>query len=364
MKTVTRLLVASILIILPALTAASNYQGAVFVGTNHNNTNTDFTENEPANQVVMYNRDRNGKLYLVDRFETGGQGSGPAQRFAGDGLGSSRSIILSENNRWLYVTNAGSDTLSMFQVRKDGLRLRDVVPTGDGSPNERFPNSITNHRNLVYVLNSAGNGSITGFRRQGKRLSPIENSTRALDANQARFAPDPLFNPTQVTFTPDGSKLVVTIKDGPAEGAIPGVTPTGPGRILVFDVDRKGRPSQTFTQTNLDNRGPFGFSFDRQGNMLVSLFIGGPDLTSAVGSFRINQDGSLAPITPLVEAGGEVDLCWLENNGSFAYGANYGSAVISSFSIGSDGRLTLLDARAGLTDETDVSQGSTPLDLG
>ena len=80
--------------------------GAVFVGTNHNNmcltrpalkpTDTSCPDGlcpcptlpgEPANQVLMYNRAADGALTLIDRFDTGGQGSGPSIRFAGDGLG-------------------------------------------------------------------------------------------------------------------------------------------------------------------------------------------------------------------------------------------------------------------------------------
>ncbi len=308
-----------------------------------------------------------------DRFSvkltipTGGQGSGPGVRFAGDALGSARSVELSDNRRWLYVTNAGSDTISLFRVRRNGLELSDVVPTGDGSPSERFPNSVAQHGKLVYVLNAAGNGSITGFKRRGGRLVPIEGSTRFLDANQERFPPDALFNPTQVSFTPDGNQLVITIKDGPAAGSpapFEGIIPTGPGRVLVFNIDNRGVPSKNFVQTDFDNRGPFGFSFDGNGNLLVSLFIGGENFTSAVGSYRINSNGSLAPITPLVQVGEELDLCWLENNGRFAYGSNFGTGVISSFTIGSDGSLALLDAQAGLTQPTANSQGSTPIDLG
>lgn len=339
--------------------------GAVFVGLNHINTHADPGSGEPANRVAMYARANDGSLSLIDYFATGGQGSGPGQRFAGDGLGSSHSVLLSRNNRWLFVTNAGSNDVSVFRVRKDGLELTDVASTGDGSPSHRFPNSVTQHGRLVYVLNGADEGSITGFwlTRRG-RLSPIPGSTRLLDANQGRFAPDALFNPTQVSFTPDGKQLVVTIKDGPAAGALPGVTPTGPGRVLVFAVER-GRPSANYVQTDLNNTGPFGFSFDRQGNLLTALFIGGPNLTGAAGSFAINDDGSLTPITPLVPDG-EVDTCWLENNGRYAFGSNYTTGTISSFRIEVDGGLSLLDPVAGVTDVPDPfrSQGSTPLDLG
>ena len=163
--------------------------GAVFVGTNHNNTNTnDLDSDEPANRVVMYRRAHDGSLKLVDHFATGGQGSGPGIRFAGDGLGAAHSVQLSQDRRWLFVTNAGSNTVSVFRVKRNGLKLTDVVPTGDGSPSHRFPNSVTQHDDLVYVLNSAGNGSITGFRLTHRgRLNPIPDSTRGLEANQLRF---------------------------------------------------------------------------------------------------------------------------------------------------------------------------------
>src|SRR5687767_5007239 len=112
-------------------------EGAVFVGTNHNNTTAAA---EPANEVVMYRRAANGQLAMIGAFATGGQGSGPGQRFAGDGLGSGNSLRLSQDNRWLLVANAGSDTVSVMEVMADGLRLASVTPAGDGSQGHRFPN--------------------------------------------------------------------------------------------------------------------------------------------------------------------------------------------------------------------------------
>ena len=68
-----------------------------------------------------------GTLALIGRFPTGGQGSGPGTRFRGDGLGSANSVTLSTNHRWLFVTNAGSNSLSVFRVYPYGLDLRAVV---------------------------------------------------------------------------------------------------------------------------------------------------------------------------------------------------------------------------------------------
>ena len=341
--------------------------GAVFVGTNHNNT-SDSTE--PANQVAMYRRAADGQLTLLDYFATGGQGSGPSQRFAGDGLGAGNSLRLSKDNRWLFVANAGSNTVSVMRVGSDGLELVDSVPTGDGSRGHRFPNSVTQFGDLVYVLNAADEGSITGFRlADDGRLSPIAGSTRTLDANQGRFAPDPLANPTQIEFTPDGSRLVVTIKDGPAAGFVPDFTPTGPGRVLVWRVDADGLPAANYARTDFDNRGPFGFSFSSNGHLLIAEFIGGgleeidgmETLGGAAGSYTINEDGTLTAISAGVQ-NHQIDTCWLVNNGRYAYGANYTSGTVSSYTIGDDGSLTLLESVAGETEHPGNMQGSTPLD--
>ena len=352
----------------PSRSDTRDRASAVFVGTNHNNT-TDPTE--PANQVAYYRRATDGRLSLVGYYDTGGQGSGPSQRFAGDGLGSGSSLKVSDDGRWLLVTNAGSNTVSVFRIRKDRLERTDVEPTGDGSQSHRFPNSVTIHDDVVYVLSSGEDASITGFELSDKgRLTPISGSTRLLDANQPRFTPDPLSNATQVSLTPDGSQLVVSIKDGPAAGFVPGFTPTGAGRVLVFNVD-EDLPSAQPVQTDFANRGPFGFSFDGKGNLVVAQFIGGgvesvngrDELTGAVGSFRINDDGSLTALTAFA-GDHQLDTCWAVNNGRFAFGSNYSSGTISSFTIGADGKLSLLRSVAATTDDPGNQQGSTPLDLG
>ena len=392
-KCITRTHLASVLLLGLAILAVGpvaaadqvSSAGAVFVGTNHNNTHPTAPPGEPGNQVIMYHRASTGSLSLVGHFDTGGQGSGPSIRFAGDGLGSAHSVELSRDHRWLFVTNAGSNNVSVFRVLQTGLERTDLVPSGP--PGSVFPNSVTQHGDLVYVLNSAGNGNITGFRLSNNgTLDPILDSTRVINGNQDD-RPDTLFNPTQVSFTPDGRQLVVTIKDGPVAGLLPEflpqfqppnnptfITPTGPGRVLVFDVGPDGRPGHDFTQTNLDNLGPFGFSFDLQGRLLVALFLGGPPVpggspTGAAGSFRIRRDGSLNGIT-VAALNFQLDTCWLENNGRYAYGANYTSGTVSSFLIGGGGALRLLDRVAGVTDELPRGsvqgqnrQGSTPLDI-
>ncbi len=98
---------------------------------------------------------------------TGGLGSGA-------GLGSEGSVTLSANGRWLFVVNAGSNQISAFSVRENGLTLTDVVDLGG-----LMPISLTVRGSLVYVLNAGGSGNITGFRlRAHGKLAPLAGTTQ------------------------------------------------------------------------------------------------------------------------------------------------------------------------------------------
>jgi 6-phosphogluconolactonase (cycloisomerase 2 family) len=93
----------------------------------------------------------------------------------------------------------------------------------------------------------------------------------------------------------------------------------------------------------------------------MEIIDGMPAVTAAAGSYQINEDGSLQVITAAVK-NHQIDTCWLVNNGMYAYGTNYSSGTISSYEIGGDGGLTLLQEVAGETEDPGNKQGSTPLD--
>ncbi len=83
--------------------------------------------------------------------------------------------------------------------------------------------------------------------------------------------------------------------------------------------------------------------------------------TSVAGAYEIITDGTLASIGAGVPDH-QIDTCWLVNNGQYAYGTNYASGTVSSFTIGDDGSLTLLESVAGETNDPGNMQGTTPLD--
>jgi hypothetical protein len=124
---------------------AGNYgTGQVFTMTNA----------ESGNEILIFNHQPRQGLVGAGSVATGGDGTGA-------GLGNQGGVILSKHHRWLYAVNAGSDSVSVFRVRRDGLRLIDTIAS-DGSQ----PVSLTRHGNLLYVLN-AGSDSIADFTING-----------------------------------------------------------------------------------------------------------------------------------------------------------------------------------------------------
>lgn len=141
--------------------------GAVFAATNDVN----------QNEVVMYARAETGALKYVGKFATGGRGEGGVN----DPLQSEGSLVLSNDHKYLLAVNAGSSTLSVFQVNGSGLRLLGVEPSHGGNPV-----SVAIHEDLVYVANFGGTYHTAGFHlRPGGEIGL--HPQFAADAQRSRY---------------------------------------------------------------------------------------------------------------------------------------------------------------------------------
>ena len=148
------------------------------------------TNDASDNEIVAFSRSEEGQLAPLGRFSTGGRGTGEPH------LPSQNSIVLSDDGRWLMVANSGSDDLSLFAIESDGLRLEDRVDSGGSKPT-----SVAVSGELVYVLNN-GTPCLTGFNLANGKLTPLEDSTRQLSADDA--------DPAQISFSVDGAALIAT----------------------------------------------------------------------------------------------------------------------------------------------------------
>jgi 6-phosphogluconolactonase len=283
---------------------------AVYVQTN------DATKNE----VVAYDRSESGKLEPQGRYETGGLGSGRPH------LASQSSVVLSDDNLWLLVANTGSDDLSLFAVVDGGLRLSDRVVSGGSAPT-----SVGVHGDTVYVLNTGGDEAappnITGFKLVDGALRPLTDSTRPLSADDA--------DPAQISFSPDGRTLVVTER--------------GTNSISSYAVDEQGY-AEGPTTIKSTGATPYGFDFTPKGVLVVTEAFGGEIGAAAASTYTVAGRGRLGPVSASV-ADTRSEVCWaaVTKDGRHAYVTNFGDGTISSYGIGTDGTLELVESIAGST---------------
>jgi 6-phosphogluconolactonase (cycloisomerase 2 family) len=282
-----------------------------------------------ANHLLVYNRAADGTLSAGTAVATGGLGTGA-------GLGSQGAVALSANGHWLFVCNAGSDEISVFNVTEQGPTLTDKIWSGG-----RHPISLALHNNLLFVLNAGGQSgdkdSITGFVFSGAKLTALANSQHSLSDDNT--------NPAQIGFSGDGNVLVVTEKD----------TST----IDTFTLDNDGAVTDA---KNFQSAGQTPFGFDIRGSTLVvSEAFGGATDASAASSYDIAQDGELTLISASVPTT-ESSACWamITGNGRFAYTANTGSGTVTGFHVSHENELTRLNDD-GVTGVTGAK--SSPADM-
>ena len=286
-----------------------------------------ITNDADGNEVAVYERSADGSLTFMATYPTGGLGSGA-------GLGSQGSVILRENGRRLFVVNAGSNQISVFAVRRDGLELLEVADSGG-----EMPVSLTLHGGILYVLNAGGSGNITGFNvQENGGLEPLDGSTQPLSNGGTGGSPQP----AQISFSRDGQLLVVTEK--------------ATNLIDTYAVDNGiAGPPVTHPSSGVT---PFGFAFAKRHDLIVSEAFGGAPGASAVSSYNVDRE-TFDVLSPSVGTT-QTAACWVvvSDNGKYAYATNAGSGSISSYRIEKDGTVSLLEAQAGLTGE-----GSSPIDM-
>jgi DNA-binding beta-propeller fold protein YncE len=286
--------------------------------------------NDPTgNEIVAYRRSADGTLDEMAAYPTHGLG-GIAEGAASDPLASQGGLVYSAAEHTLIAVNAGSDTISAFDVK--GLRLRFLGQVDSGG---EFPVSLTIHGDLVFVLNAGGEGTISGFRITSGGLVPLTDSTRTLGLANTT-PPNFLMSPAQIGFTPNGKRLIVTTK--------------GSGTIEVFAIRKDGLPSADSVSTS-DPNGPFAFLFDGDRLLVTDAFI------SAVTAYRFGSGGSLNVVDGPV-TNGQAATCWIVEASGHLVVSNTGSNTLSSYRA--SGALTLEQAVASTTDAGPIDMAVTP----
>jgi 6-phosphogluconolactonase (cycloisomerase 2 family) len=265
-----------------------------------------------GNRVLAFRRGADEMLTELGSFSTGGAGSGTPH------LPSQGSVVLTGDGRHLFVTNAGSGDLSVFATDLDALTLLQTIPTGGGAPR-----SVTEHSDLVYVLNTE-RPSLSGFRLRDGGLEPVADSMRALS---------PGSDPAQVGFTSDGAGIVVTNR--------------GTDSITLYPVDESGQLGEPVKQPS-SGPTPYGFVFANDGTLVVTEAFGAQEGKAAASSYVV-ESGSLTARSRSV-GNGRSEICWavVTNDGRYVFTTNFADGAVSRYALRSDGSLELEDATAGI----------------
>ncbi len=273
--------------------AAADAPGAVYALTNV----------AGGNAVAMYSRGADGRLSWSGSVSTGGAGTGAS-------LGSQGALALSDDGRWLFAVNAGSNDVSAFRVTPRGIELTGRVASGGIRPI-----SVTVHGDVLYVLNAGGDGNISGFRvGNDGALAPLAGSTRPLSGSGV--------GPAQVSFSSTGAWLVVTEKTT--------------NRLDIYAVGSDGLVSAVNTTASAGGT-PFGFAFGHRDELFVS------EAAGSASSYIVGTAGlTVASGAVLTHQGAP---CWavVTENGRYGYTANAQGGSISGFAIARDGSISLID---------------------
>lgn len=300
----------------PASASRIDGPGHVFTSTN----------DAAGNAVLVYERGLVGTLQLVLTAPTGGNGTGA-------GLGSQGALAFSTDHKYLFVVNAGSNSLSTFLLSSKGMQLMSTVASGGTAPI-----SVAERSGTVYVLHSGVGAKLVGFQNVEGQLTPLADGVRTLSDDTIDVGP------AEVSFDPLGRTVMVTEKNTSQIDTWRAAPDGTLGAILVT-------PSAGAT--------PFGFVFDPAGHAIVSEAKGGAD-GSGASSYRFAGKAPQTPVVVTASLGtGQAAACWsaATPDGHWAFTANAGSGSISSFAIDGKGALTLAQAQAEVVD------GSHPIDM-
>jgi 6-phosphogluconolactonase len=288
------------------------------------------TNDADNNEVAVFQRGSDGRLERLDAYLTGGKGSGAPH------LPSQSSVVLSSGR--LFVTNAGSDDITVFAA--EGERL---VPLDRASSSGSAPRSVAVHGERVYVLNAEGEPNVSGFALEaGVRLVPVSGSTQLIGSGS---------DPAQVAFSPDGRTLLVTDRASDS--------------IHAFAVGDDGTLNDAVTHPS-SGATPYGFDVTADGVLVVTEAAGAQVGKASASSYRLDAPAQLEPVSGAV-GNTRSEVCWavISKDDRTAFVTNFGDGTISTYEIAEDGSIVLreavaattIDGRPGIRDEALSSDG-------
>jgi 6-phosphogluconolactonase (cycloisomerase 2 family) len=312
--------------------------------------------NEIHNAVIHYRRAADGTLSEAERCLTGGAGSGGYNPIINrestpNPFEGARSVILSPDNRFLFATNAGDNSVSSFAVRDDGrLTLLDakrtgqVVPGRSGSAKSLAYDAATG---TLYVCHALGPDHIRLLAVDDEgRLAPrperytvnvADKPNRA--TTMVALSPDGRFLLVGTTFdepakpNPDGSPILWVSHNGAAPHSVASNAPD-PDGLVVFPVDGDGALREPLLQ---DGGGASPW-FPLFLNHRPHQFIIGYAVADGLSLATLEADGKVTtgPVVPVdTNSGKPSELCWLaiSPDDRTVFATHFGYSYITTYHL-------------------------------
>ncbi len=318
-----------------------NNPGSKMSGTLYMQTNS------ITNEIIQYTRMEDGSLFEKQRIATGGAGSGTYkpitdQASAPNAFEGVKSVILSSDNKWLFTTNGGNNSVSSFKVADNGmLTLIDVQPTGQpvsGKSGTAKSLAFAENTQTLYVCHSFGPDHIRMFSvNDGKLTQKGSSYTVNIGEKTDRV-------PTEIVLTPDNKFLMADILFDKRPGMKPDGTPDlavanmiDKDGLVVFPVNADGSLG-TANFTDAGGAAAFDIAFLHGSN---NKFINGYAASGGIAMCTIDASGKVTcgPVVKVDQSiGMPSELCWVaitpDNKQVFA--TLFGYSYVSSFKIEND----------------------------
>ncbi|VDC03899.1 unnamed protein product [Peniophora sp. CBMAI 1063] len=267
-----------------------------------------FTTNNPdTNNIIVGSISSNGNVTFAHAVSTQGKGehNNDGGRTGADATFSNNLLVVHDSKRLLATANTKSNTVVLFEIdAKDATKLTMLGAPVDSEGD--YPSSLAFNAagDKLCVMNAGERATIFCYDVAEEGLQPQASSLRDIPGyNQtARVPYGPSNTASAISFTEDGSALVVAVKGT--------LSPPSPGFLAAWPVESDGSLAQNPTVIeNVDGKGlSFSLTPVPGRNAFVSA-----DFASAVDVFDFS--GPLADVsaregTTSVDIDGELSLCW------------------------------------------------------
>ena len=267
-----------------------------------------LTNDSGMNMLYIWSRAADGTLTAKTPVATGAAGSGAS-------LGSQGALFYDSAKKLFFAANAGEGSVSVLQLGTDGnVTLIDKKRTNGQTI------SVAESNGYVYTLQANttfDDANITGFQLgSDNKLTAVANSTKALSTAK----PDP----AQISFSTDGTMLVVTEKTA--------------NKIDTFTLSAGVASNPNVQPSN--GMTPFGFAISSNQKLIVSEANGGTANQGSASSYALSATGALTTVSNKLMSQQSAP-CWVAIANSYAYMTNAGTNNVTAYKVAADGTLTL-----------------------